>query len=341
MIHESSTYKIQSFRPCSARMNDRFDFDIIADIHGRFDKLTALMARLGYGKTGDGFTPPVGHKALFLGDLIDTKPGYPFPGGVRATLRAVKAMGDRGDALCLMGNHEFNAILFHTNGPDGKPLKIHGSRNLLTHQGTLDDFPDHADPTSEWRMVWLPWMKTLPFAMDRDGFRAVHACWHPEYLARLDGRSMEDHGFLLASAEKFTPEWEAVEAVLKGIEFPMPAGQFFIDHAGREHRQFRARWWDAPDDDALCSELIFPASAQVGPVPIDPAARAMFSPYPLDGCPVFFGHYFKPADSRVRPERHNVACLDHSAATDGPLVAYRWKGKASIKPENYVTSHEN
>jgi hypothetical protein len=128
-----------------------------------------------------------------------------------------------------------------------------------------------------------------------------------------------------------------VEAVLKGIEVPMPAGQFFIDHAGREHKQFRACWWESPDDYALCSELIFPASAQVRPVPIEPAARAMFSPYPLDERPVFFGHYFKPADSPNHPERHNVACLDHSAATGGPLVAYRWKGEIRIKPENYIS----
>ena len=105
-------------------MNDLIHYDIIADIHGRFDKLTALMERLGYQTNGEGFIPPAGHRALFLGDLIDTKPGHPFPGGVRATLRAVKAMCDRGDALCLMGNHELNAICFHTNGPDGEWLRI-------------------------------------------------------------------------------------------------------------------------------------------------------------------------------------------------------------------------
>ena len=78
-------------------------YDIIGDIHGRFDKLTALMARLGYASKGESYIPPPGHRALFLGDLIDTKPGHPHPGGVRNTLRAVKSMCDRGDALCLMG----------------------------------------------------------------------------------------------------------------------------------------------------------------------------------------------------------------------------------------------
>jgi len=63
----------------------------------------------------------------------------------------------------------------------------------------------------------------------------------------------------------------------------------------------------------------------------------MFLPYAADERPVFFGHYFKPADSKVHPERHNVACLDHSAATGGPLLAYRWKGESEINPEHYVS----
>jgi hypothetical protein len=42
-----------------------------------------------------------------------------------------------------MGTHEFNAILWHTKGPDGVWLKHHGDRNQRTRQGTLHDFPDH------------------------------------------------------------------------------------------------------------------------------------------------------------------------------------------------------
>jgi len=317
-------------------MKDLIHYDIVADIHGRYDKLESLMERLGYAQNRAGFVPPPGHRALFLGDLIDPKPGHPFPGGVRATLRAVKAMCDCGDALCLMGNHELNAICFHTNGPDGKALRIRGSRNRRTHQGTLDDFPDHADPAGEWRTVWLPWLKSLPISLDLGGFRAVHACWHPQHLALLAGRSLADDDFLLACADKDNPEGEAIEAVLKGIEVQLPGSESFEDHTGTRRSQFRARWWEAPMADTLCCDLVFPASDQIGQVPVTPAAMEMFSPYPADARPVFFGHYFKPADSPVHPERHNVACLDHSAATGGPLVAYRWQGEANINPEHYI-----
>lgn len=311
-------------------------YDIIADIHGRFDKLTALMERLGYQPAAEGFIPPAGHKALFLGDLIDPKPGYPFPGGVRATLRAVKAMCDRGDALCLMGNHEFNAICFHTMGPDGEWLKRRGGGIVRTHLGTLEDFPDYADPASDWITVWMPWMKSLPVALDLGGFRAVHACWHPAHLPVLLEGNFEDYDFLVASADKTSPEGMAVEAVLKGIEIPLPEGYSFLTDVGSTKRHIRARWWDMPVHGIRCDEVVFPANREIPAAPVDPEVFEMFAPYPLDAPPVFFGHYLKPADSPSHPERHNVACLDHAAATGGPLVAYRYKGESHINSEHYV-----
>lgn len=132
-------------------------YDIIGDVHGRFDKLSALMRRMNYRIRGPGFVPPAGHKALFLGDLIDPKPGHESPGGVRATLHAVKAMVDAGDAFCLMGNHELNAIYFHSRGPDGQWLRSRGDKNVRMHTGTLADFPDYEDPAGEWLSLWLPW----------------------------------------------------------------------------------------------------------------------------------------------------------------------------------------
>jgi len=317
-------------------MNELY-YDIIADIHGRFDKLTALMERLGYQPAADGFIPPAGHRALFLGDLIDTKPGYPFPGGVHATLRAVKAMCDRGDALCLMGNHEFNAICFHTKGPDGEWLKIRGEGIIRTHLGTLEDFPDYADPASEWSTVWMPWMKSLPVALDLGGFRAVHACLHPAHLPVLLEGNFEDYDFLVASADKSSPEGMAVEAVLKGIEVSLPEGSSFTTSVGSTKHEIRVRWWELPDSGIGYDGLVFPINPSIPSDPVSAESFAQIPGYPLDASPVFFGHYLKPADSPSYPERHNVACLDHAAATGGPLVAYRYKGESHIKPENYVS----
>jgi hypothetical protein len=321
-------------------MNDTpFHYDLIADIHGRIDKLEALLARLGYHHDGTGYVPPAGRRALFLGDLIDPKPGHGFPGGVRATLRAVKTMHDRGHALVLMGNHELNAVCYHTPGRTMEWLRHHGDKNRAMHQGTLDDFPDHVDPAGEWRTLWMPWLKRLPIFLDLGGLRAVHACWHPQHIALLAGRTLEDDDFLHAAADKATPEGEAIEAVLKGIEVPLPAGTRFADHTGTIRDNFRARWWEAPDEGIHCRDLVFPANDEIPALPAPPEAAAMFQPYPADAPPVFFGHYFKPANAALHPERPNVACLDHSAAKEGPLVAYRWNGEQEIKPRNY-TMHE-
>jgi hypothetical protein len=322
-------------------MKNGMHYDIIGDVHGRFDKLTNLMSRLGYQKVGDGFMPPAGHRALFLGDLIDPKPGHFVSGGVRATLRAVKTMCDRGDALCLMGNHELNALYFHSKGPDGKWLRIRGSNNIRMHKGTLDDFPDHDDREGEWHQVWMPWMKRLPFHFDSGGFRAVHATWHEGMIDRLAGQSLECPEFFLAASGKHTEVGEAVETLLKGVEVKLPEGVRYQDHTGTERDHIRARWWELPDAEIGYDRLVFPHNPDIPAVPVKAESFEQIPGYPLDAPPVFFGHYLKPGASPLSPERHNVACLDYAAAKDGPLVAYRWKGEAVIDPQHYVPSHES
>jgi hypothetical protein len=318
-------------------MKKQMHYDIIADIHGQIDKLRALLTQLGYEQVEDRFIPPVGHRALFLGDLLDSKPGYACPGGVRATLHLVKTMMDHGDAICMMGNHELNAMYFHSKGPDGKYLRIRGSKNIAMHQGTLDDFPDYNEPESEWQSVWIPWMKRLPIFLELEGLRAVHACWHPEMIARMVSVSLEDDEAFVEGANPHSQIGEALEILLKGIEVPLLDPHYFIDHTGVKRYHFRARWWETPGDGVLCHELVFPANDQIPAYPVPLDARNIFQPYDACEKPVFFGHYFKPADSPLFPESPNVACLDHSAAKDGPLVAYRWKGEADIKAENYLT----
>ncbi|MES2923882.1 MAG: metallophosphoesterase [Verrucomicrobiota bacterium] len=320
-------------------MKDLIHYDIIGDIHGRFEKLGALMAKMGYRPAGDGFIPPTGHKALFLGDLIDPKPGYAVPGGVRATLRAVKSMIDAGHALSLMGNHELNAIFYHSKGSeDGTWIRPHNEKNVRMHEGTLADFPDHADPESEWRAVWLPWFKKLPFHLDMGSFRAVHATWHTDFISEIGDRNLENAEFFLAAANESKSEWEALETLLKGVEVDLPHGTSYTDHTGVVRNNMRAKWWELPAAGIHFDELVFPANPDIPNVPVERELFAEIPSYPLDAPPVFFGHYFKPADSALHPERANVACLDHSAAKEGPLVAYRWKGEASIKSEHYIHS---
>ena len=86
------------------------NYDIIGDIHGQYDKLIALLKHLDYAET-NGIWSHSTHKAIFVGDLIDNKH---IDAGISQlkTVMLVKAMVEAGSALCIMGNHEFNATLY-------------------------------------------------------------------------------------------------------------------------------------------------------------------------------------------------------------------------------------
>ena len=80
--------------------------DLIGDIHGHADKLEELLIKLGYSNKSGLYAHP-NRKALFVGDFIDRGPK------IRETLAIVKAMVESGNAIALMGNHEYNALCFH------------------------------------------------------------------------------------------------------------------------------------------------------------------------------------------------------------------------------------
>jgi len=311
-------------------------YDIIGDVHGRMDKLEALLLKMGYQPEGAGFSAPAGHKALFLGDIIDPKPGYEYPGGVRATLRTVKAMCDSGNALCLMGNHELHAVFYHSRGPDGQWLRNHGDRSKRTHQGTLDDFPDHEDPDSEWQTIWMPWMKQLPFYLDLGKLRAVHACWHPPSILLLEGKSLLDEDFLLTTSDHRSMEGMALNILLKGVEILLPEGVYAVDQMGVKRGRIRARWWHAPAEGATFRELTFPTDLMIPHEKIPQGRQQAIPGYGPEEPPVFFGHYLKPAEAPFLSEKHNVACLDHGASMGGPLICYRWKGETHLLPEHFM-----
>ena len=76
-------------------------FDLIGDIHGCFDELVELLAKLGYAaQDGGAYAHPVGRKMVFVGDLVDRGPKIPEV--VRLVIESVKS----GSAFCVPGNHD-------------------------------------------------------------------------------------------------------------------------------------------------------------------------------------------------------------------------------------------
>ena len=59
-----------------------------------------------------------------------------------------------------------------------------------------------------------------------------------------------------------------------------------------------------------------------------------FAGVPVDGAPVFIGHYWMSGAPQLQSPK--VACVDYSAAKDGPLVAYRWDGEQVLDGRRFV-----
>lgn len=305
-------------------MNDSPRYDIIGDIHGHYDKLAALLRKLGYAQHGDGFRHPGGRKVVFLGDYIDRGPK------VRQVLVTVRAMVESGDALAIMGNHEYNMVCYHTADGAGGWLYPHDRPRDKGMRVTLEQF---AGMPEEWA-GWLEWMKQLPMFLDLGAFRAVHACWDAKRIARLAGKSLADENFLRAARTPMTPEYRAVENVLKGPEMPMPEGHVYHDKDGNVRDRVRVRWWNLPER-ARVGELAMPFAIDAPGDAVSHELRRVPN-YPPDEAPVFFGHYWLMPDAAKAPLARNLACLDFSAAREGPLVAYRWNGDSELSANHFL-----
>jgi len=84
-------------------------FDIIGDIHGYADQLVQLLGKLKYDNDNGTYShPDPERKAIFVGDFIDRGPK------IKETLSIVKSMVDNDAAYAVLGNHEYNALCFHT-----------------------------------------------------------------------------------------------------------------------------------------------------------------------------------------------------------------------------------
>ena len=95
-------------------------YDLIGDIHGYADELVQLLDALGYQKANGVYNHPE-RKVIFLGDFIDRGPK------IRHVLEIVRPMIEEGKALAVIGNHELNALAFHTEDAErpGEFLRCH------------------------------------------------------------------------------------------------------------------------------------------------------------------------------------------------------------------------
>lgn len=303
-------------------------YDLIGDIHGHSKSLCALLEKLGYREREDAYTHP-DRRAIFLGDFIDRGPGQ------REVIAVVRPMIERESAMAVMGNHEFNAIGYATNTPDGEShLRQHSEKNKNQHRAFLDTY---VSCNSAYKDV-INWFKTLPLWLDLDGLRVVHACWDRDAMARLapklkpDNRLTED--LLIESSTPGTAAYRDMETILKGKELRLPNGASFRDKEGNERHEIRIRWWDNTVTNYR-DAFMGPESARTH-IPADPLGTDHEMGYGHHEPSVFLGHYW--LEGNPEPLARNIACLDYSVAKPGgSLVAYRWDGEETIDVGKFVS----
>lgn len=306
-------------------------YDIIGDIHGQADKLHALLSRLGYVDRTGAYRK-AGHTAIFVGDFIDRGPQQV------QTVMTVRRMVDAGTAMAVMGNHEFNAMAWHTKNPSvaGEYLRPHtgpwGESNRKQHAAFLAEV--EGNPALHAELI--NWFFTLPLWLELQDLRVVHACWHQGYMNQLQQVLTQDLRLTPESLQWASTEghiaYVTVEGLTKGLEAPLPHPHSFHDKDGHVRRNVRLRWWDESATDfrnlALMSKEL---SDQIPDIDVPAHLRAAY-----DGLkPVFFGHYWMNGLPR-RQSRH-AACVDYSAGKDGPLVAYQFEGEDELQDANFVT----
>lgn len=288
-------------------------YDIIPDIHGQVEKLKGALTTLGYRQTRGAWRhPDPNRKCIFLGDYIDRGPEN------AAVIRIVRSMVEAGTAFAIMGNHELNAIHFHSLHPEsGQPLRNHSEKNLRQHGAFLREFA-LGSPTARDAIAW---MKTLPLFLELENFRVVHACWDEAKIDALraqtkDGALSEDQ--LVAAADEAAPLFQLVETVTKGPELALPKGYKITDKDGTIRHDIRLQWWKQKGASWSDIAISVPDLSELPKTAAPDAVLA--SSYSPTAKPVFCGHYWLSGDPVLQAP--NVLCLDYSAGCDGPLVTY-------------------
>lgn len=296
-------------------------YDLIGDIHGQATELIRLLEKLSYKKINNIWQHE-NRKIIFLGDFIDRGNEQ------REVISIVRPMIENGSALSVMGNHEYNAIAYYTENSQGGHFREHNEKNLKQHKAFLKTYEDYPE---EYKSV-IEWFKTLPFWLDLESLRVIHACWDIDLIKKL-GKSLED-GVLKKSSDKTTVEFRAIETLLKGKEIPLPEGQSFLDKDNNKRDHIRIKFWER--NAKTYKDLFMGPKDALKFIPDLLLDDDYSVPYPTDEKPLFLGHYWM--EGEIKPLTENIACIDYSVAKPGgKLVAYRWDGEQKIDTNKFVS----
>ena len=305
-------------------------YDIIGDIHGHADKLENLLINIGY-TLKNGIYQQDGHQAVFVGDYIDRGEQN------RRTLEIVRNMVEFGNAHAVMGNHEYNAVCYHTlrTGSKTDYLRPHTHSKFRQHEAFLKEYPLGHEDTKDI----IKWFKSLPLFLEFKHFRVVHACWDKAVIKHLRKKYLNKKNNSLknqfwpesADSANKPPLFNYIERILKGEEVSLPKDISLKDKDGNKRETVRIKWWG--DKSGMCRDVAFGYDHQT--ITNFPSVKPTIpedSPiYPETAKPVFFGHYWQTGIPRL--QQNNLCCLDYSAGRGGNLVCYQFRNPSDIAHE--------
>ena len=258
-----------------------------------------LINKLGY-RLEDGAYYHPDRSVCFVGDYIDRGTH------IIETLNIVKAMVDKGRAIALMGNHEYNAICFNTKF-NGNYLRSHSLKNIHQHSETLHQFKTE----QKLHDYYIDWFKDLPLYHEEQGWRAVHATWDQEIIddlsTELNDRRLTQQALINANTDNH-PMQDLVEITLKVKDAPIPEGQSFFDKDGHKRTDIRIKWWVDPENKDYLDMRVLEIE-ELRNIPFQSKGTTF---YPTVDKPVFFGHYWLKGIPNMF--QGNVYCLDYSVA---------------------------
>ena len=77
-------------------------------------------------------------------------------------------MIDNGNALAIMGNHEYNAIAYNTLDDKGDFLRKHSAKNRAQHSETINQFKGYEDEY----IRYIEWFKSLHLFFENENFQS-------------------------------------------------------------------------------------------------------------------------------------------------------------------------
>ncbi|MDP2748842.1 metallophosphoesterase [Pseudomonas sp.] len=312
------------------RLDPARGYDLIGDIHGCAKTLEHLLSTLGYRQQGGVWRHPQ-RMAIFLGDLVDRGPR------IREALHLVRDMVVAGQALCIMGNHEFNALAWSTPAAPGSGrqfVREHTPRHARLIKETLQQFDAYP---AEWQ-AFLDWFYELPLFIDAGHFRVVHACWDDSLIEPLRAQFADgciDEHFLQAAAVHGSFANTALDRLLRGTDMRLPHGMTLTSDDGFTRAHFRTKFWE--EDPQTYGDIVFQPDALpelAAQMPLSEMQKTELLKYPADQPLLFVGHYWR--SGKPAPIRSNLACLDYSAVLNGKLVAYRLDQEMRLDASKFV-----